>query len=249
MPLTGSLNLATVDAGAPLMSSTGTEQLELKGAEVLQLLYEIDESGITSLLPSALHPTIPPTISFVATKVADSPFGGFTLAEARIGCRSAARPRAMLLRAYCNNEDAAKALRERWGYPVVGGHVRLQRNYDRISLVVEASGDVVLDCSLMDPEPVGNNDIQYIANLNLARIPRDGGAVTRLVQVDPEYLVLKADRGLPRLDAFDAEAWLVEGAIPDYAISASVSTGNVVLPQLRYLVDPAKGPMDSVERV
>lgn len=107
--------------------------------------------------------------------------------------------------------------------------------------MVETS-HVVLDVSLMNPEPVSGNDLQYLSNLNIARVPRDGGKVARLVQIDPDYVFHSADRGAPQLTAFDAAAWELPGARPYYPVSASFAVADVSMPALRYLVDPTKPP-------
>jgi hypothetical protein len=249
MPLTGSRGLAPLAQALPLVNDLETEPWTLPGAEVLQVLYELDQRNMTDLLPPALHPTIPPTISFVVTRVAESPAGPFTLAEVRVGCRSGARPRAFLVRAACDSEAAAGELSRRWGYHVDCAGVRLKRYYDRAVATVEEHGVTTLECSLLDPEAIGAGDVQYIANMNLCRVARDGGEVTRLIQVDPDYVMHRADRGRPGLGTFVAEAWGLAGAAPVYPVSASFTVCDITLPRIRYLVDPDKPPLESVEKV
>ncbi len=117
MPLVGTLDVSAVGAEAPLVEDLGTEPWRVEGANVLQVLFEIDDAAMTSLLPPALHPTIPPTMFINAARMPDE-VGPFTLAEVRIGCRAATRPRGFLARAYCDNEAAVERLRNGWGYPV-----------------------------------------------------------------------------------------------------------------------------------
>ena len=97
--------------------------------------------------------------------------------------------------------------------------------------------------------PVSGNDVQYLASLNLARMNRDGAEAARLVQVDPEYTFRSADRGKPMLSAFEPAAWLLDGARTVWPVSASYCTADVAMPVIRYLVDPVKAPLVSVERV
>jgi len=73
--------------------------------------------------------------------------------------------------------------------------------------------------------------------------------VPRLIQVDPEYQFHSADRGMPELLAFDAEAFALAGAEPYWPVSASLAVADVAMPELRYLVDPAKPPLAAVERI
>ncbi len=249
MPLVGDRDLRALADHAPALPDLRTELLTLTEVEVLQLLYEIDDSAITSLLPPALHPTIPPTVSFVFWRVRSGPWGEFELAQARVGCRAGARPRALLLRAYCSNETAARALAEGWGFPAVPGEVRLRHYYDRVVGEVRAGGKVVVHGELVDPEAISGADIQYIANLNLARVRREDGELLRLVQVDPDYVFHKAERGRPLVTAFDAPSWLLDGAVLDWPVSASYAVCDVELPRIRYLVDPERPPLEAVERV
>ncbi len=249
MPLTGTLDLSPYAGEAPLVEDLGTAQWELKEASILQILYEIDEVGLTSLLPPALHPTIPPTLLVNATKVPDSSVGPFTLAEVRIGCRAATRPRGYLARAICNSEDAASELRKRWGYPVDVAEVDLVKTHYSVELSVIEDDELILEAALIDPEPISGNDIQYLANLNLARVNRDGKPVTRLIQVDPEYTFHAADRGQAQITDIDPGAWRLEEALPVYPVSASYARADITMPAIRFLIDPEQPPLKSVERV
>lgn len=250
MPLVGTRDLAALAAEAPLVRSLDAAPVELRGAQVLQLLYEIDDAGMTGLIPPALHPTIPPTVFINVTRVPESPWGPFALAEVRIACRSGARPRALLLRAVCDSPGAGEVLRSSWGYPTVEGTVTLEKGYDRVHAVAETAADgVILECALRNPEPIGGGDIQYISSLHLARIMRDGEEVVRLIQVDPDYVFQKADHGKPQLSSCRTGAWGLEDADLYYPISASFTTVDIALPRIRYLVDPLQPPLKSVEKV
>lgn len=248
MPLVGTRPVADFASG-PLLSQPTGEPWVLEGAHILQVMYELDQAAMTSLLPPALHPTIPPTLVVTVVRAPASPAGPFVLAEAKVGCRSGARPRALSLRAYCDAPAAAELLAARWGYPVVFTEVEMKKRYDRCWATVALDGATVLDAHLANPEPISGNDIQYLANLNAARIERGGEVVPRLIQVDPEYRFHSADRGRPELRAFDAEAFGLPGAQPYWPVSASYAVSDVSMPELRYLVDPAKPPLLAVERL
>jgi hypothetical protein len=249
MPLVGTRDVSSLAKAAPSVAAWDAEPWTLPGAGILQLMYEIDDDAMTSLLPPALHPTIPPTIVFVVTRVPESPVGPFVLAEAKIGCRSGARPRGLSLRAYCDSAEAITALGERWGYPLAKADIGFEKRYDQIGARVTVNGKTALDIALVNPEPISGNDLQYLATLNLARVNRDGADAPRLVQVDPDYMFKSSDRGKPQLTGFDAGAWDVVGARPVYAVSASFAVADIQMPHLRYLVDPAKAPLAAVERV
>ncbi len=247
MPLTGTR--ATTDFEHGPLLQPGGDPWTLPGVQVLQVMYELEQAAMTSLLPPALHPTIPPTLVITAWRVPESPAGPFTLAEAKVGCRAGARPRALSVEAFCDSAEARGALAARWGYPVRDAEVEFGRRYDRCWVTVRSGGRIVLDAHLVDPEAISGNDIQYLATLNTARVERDGATVARLVQVDPEYQFHSADRGMPELLAFDGEAWGLPGAEPYWPVSASFAVADVTMPELRYLVDPAKPPLAAVERL
>ncbi len=249
MPLTGTRNLSALVGAAPLVSALDAAQWDLPGAQILQIMFEIGDEAMTSLLPPALHPTIPPTLVFTVTRFPESPVGPFVLAETRVGCRSGARPRGFLARGYCDSPAALKALGERWGYPLQLAEVTLAKRYDRIHAEVRAVSKTILDMTLLNPEPVSGNDLQYLASLNTAQVVRGGSTLPRLIQVDPEYAFRSADRGKPQLGSFDADAWQLAGARPVHPVSASFAVADVTMPVIRYLVDPAKPPLESVERL
>lgn len=249
MPLTGTRDLSSLNEAAPLLRSLEGEPLTLEGVEVLQLMYELDDSAMLSLLPPALHPTIPPTVTAVFWRARSSPWGPFELAQVRVGCRAGARPRALLLRAYCDNDAAREALADRWGFPTAPATVRLRHGYDRTVGTVVTEGHSILEAYLIDPEPISGGDLQYIANLNLARVPAAEGARLRLVQVDPEYVIHRAERGRPELRGLEPSAWALDGAVVDWPVSASYAFCDIELPRIRYLVDPAQPPLLAVERV
>jgi len=249
MPLVGTRNLGELSAKAPLVDHIETERLELPASGILQLMYEIDDDAMVSLLPPALHPTIPPTLVFTVTKVPESPVGPFVLAEVKVGGRSGARPRGLLLQAFANSQPAIEMLRKRWGYPVDLADCSLEKRYDRIHARVARGDEALLDMTLLNPEPISGNDLQYLAGLNLARMARNGTEETRLIQVDPDFTFRSADRGQPHLETFVAAAWGVGDARTIHPVSASYAVADITMPAVRYLVDPVKSPLTAVERV
>jgi hypothetical protein len=85
-----------------------------------------------------------------------------------------------------------------WGFTVRGGEVSLRRYYDAVEARVVSDDRVALHLTVADPEPLGPHDIQYVANLNLARTPRG----IRLVQVEPRSQIARAERGRGVLHSF-----------------------------------------------
>jgi hypothetical protein len=113
--------------------------------------------------------------------------------------------------------------------------VRLKRFHDRIIGTVTGDGAEILRVSLIDPEPISGGDIQYVANMNLARDAEGKGA---LVQVDPGFAFHKAERGRPEIAVFDAKAWRAEGVDPVWPIAASWALADSGFPKIRYVLDP-----------
>lgn len=248
MPLYGVRDVSPMLDHAPVIERLDAEPVTLPGVEILYMQVEIDGDSNLSLLPPALHPTIPASATFIFWKCAEGPLGAFTLAQVRVGCRAGVRPRGFLVGSYCDSAEASEALRSRWGYNCRPGIVRLRRNYDRVTGSVVSADETILQVSLIDPQPMSGAEVMYTANMQLARI-REGEPRDRLVQVDPEYTFRRTDRGRPVIDAFVPGAWAAEGLRPNYMISATAVLADVTLPRHRYLVDPNKPAMQGTENL
>ena len=248
MPLYGVRDTETLLHYAPEMESLSTEPVELPRAEVLQVMFEIDDQWMQRLLPRALHPTIPPTATFVFWRVPESPWGAFNLAQVRVGCRAGVRPRGFPVASWCDSEQASAALGSRWGFNCRPGTVRLQRYYDRVEGSVSAGNRPVLQVALVDPQAISGGDVQYTANMNLARVRRESGLEPRLVQVDPEFTFHRADRGRPVVERFERDPG-TGGVMPVDPVSASVTVCDITLPRIRYIVDPERPALQGTETV
>jgi hypothetical protein len=106
-------------------------------------------------------------------------------------------------------------------------------------------GATVLDLELRDPSPLQSADLYYVANVNLADTPRG----LRLIQVDPDFEIERAERGRPVVRHFDAAAWGAPGVRPSFPVSASFSSASVTLPALRYVCRPDVLAFERSERV
>ena len=246
MVLIGTRNIAPLLEHAPVLDNLDADPWEIAGVEILHVRYEIDDHDREALLPRALHPTIPSTVIFTAARYPDSPVGPFMLAQVRIGCRAAALPRGFLLRAYTDSPAAADALRRRWGYACDVADVKIARYHDRIVASVANDRAEILRTSLVDPEPISGGDVQYVANMNLAR-QKDGDSI--LVQVDPEYRFHRAERGRCDLTTFDRAAWSAEGVDPVYPIVASFTQCDTGFPAIRFVLDPNQMAIQGTRRI
>jgi hypothetical protein len=240
MPLLGVRPVEPLLRDAATLTDTDVAPLLLPRVDVLQVMYEIESADVLDLLVPALHATIPSTVTFVFWHAADGPLGPFTLAQVRAGCRAGVRPRGLPLASYIDSEQASEALRSRWGFNCVPGGVRLRRYHDRATGTVEVGGREILKVQMIDPQPISGADVQYTANMNLARLTLDGETRPWLVQVDPEFTFHRAERGKPQLTSFDPAAWQAEGMRPVFPVSATVTSCDITLPALRYISDPER---------
>ena len=231
--------------GAAAMAGFATAPEKLLGVETLQIAFEALRAGADELLPPGLHPTRPPVVTWLVQRVPESPWGPFALAQCRVECRSGLRPRGFVRGGVIDNDAARAALATRWGYALALGEPRLARSYDEIRAGVSLGGASVLELALRDPMPLRNADAYYVASVHLAQTPRG----LRLVQVDPDFDVARAERGKPLVDRFDAVAWSCPGLRPSAPVSGSFSIADVTLPSLRYVSRPEVPAFLGTERV
>jgi hypothetical protein len=144
-----------------------------------------------------------------------------------------------------DNAEARTALAARWGYPLGAGEVRLTRGYDCIDVDVVRGGRSIFAGALQDPMPLRTADAYYVANIHLAHTPNG----LRLVQVDPDFDVERAERGRALLLRFEPDAWACEGVRPSDPVSASFTVATVTLPSLRYVCRPDVLAFEGTERV
>jgi len=237
MPLYGALEPDRVVSRLPRMANLDTEAWRLPGVEILQLAWEVGDDS-ARLLPRAMHPAVPPYATVTVARYPATPVGPFVLALLRLIGRAGAHPRGLVLGAVATSAEAASALRERWGVPAVPGHVTVRRYHDRMIGTVRVDGETVLDVALVAPEVIAAGDVQYIASVTLAEVTEDGQAGVRLVQVDPHYTFHKAERGRPHVDRFLPDAWNAGGLALVHPISASLTSVDTDLPQIRFVMDP-----------
>jgi|SRR5581483_5413857 len=229
----------TMDPGAwvgrvPEIASLDVAELRLGAVSVLHVAYEIAADGSAEVLPPALNPSVPPHVTWFFHRAETGPFGAFTMAQTRVGARAGLKPRGFLVSAVTDNARLAEALSSGWGYVARLGTVDLRRHYDRILASVRLGDRLVLAVDLVDPEILSGAAVPYTANLHLARTP----VGLRLVQVDAEHLVHKAEIGRPELHHFDAEAWGEGRLRPTTPIVASITEAELTLAPLRYVCDP-----------
>jgi hypothetical protein len=242
--LTGTGPVDQFLAHAATLDDFDTDAVTMHDAEILQATYEIRIDGRVASLPPGLHPTNPPTFVAQLWRCRDSPWGPFALAQARIGSRSGLRPRGFVQGCVCDNDEAGDALRRRWGFPVQRGSITLHRHYDATSAVVTIGDHQVFEVTALDPDPLGPDDVSYSTAANLAQTPRG----LRLVQVDIDVAVQRAERVKPRLACFDGHRWGVHPTVvPYHPVSASTAVGAITIQRLRYVSKPDELAFTSTE--
>ena len=159
MPVFGKQDVQAAAERVPLMSGLDTDPWELKGAEILQLTFEVVEDPAEWLVAPALHPSIPPYATLSVARFPNSPVGAFVLAQVRLVVRAGIRPRGYLLGAYTDSEKAATELRRRWGFSVDQATIGLQARHDRVIGTVERNGYTILDMEAENPEHISRGDL------------------------------------------------------------------------------------------
>jgi len=247
-PRFGTLDVNVWAKAASTINGYKTEAWKLKGAQILELHIEIDDDPADALIPRTMHPAIPAYAIINVLHAPESPAGPFTVGEVRIAGRTGFRPRGFVLRSFCDSEAARKELSARWGFPVAPGEVSLLLRHDRVVGKVAVGGKTVLEAELQDRDAISGGDIQYIASMHLARNRDDQKLV--LVQVDPEYVFSKAERGKPRLVALDTDAFGGGSHLRLMnPISACFATAEMTLPRIRYICNPELPAMQGTTKV
>ncbi|MFN8025760.1 MAG: acetoacetate decarboxylase family protein [Acidimicrobiia bacterium] len=233
--LSGTATTDELMAHAATMARFDTAACVLPGTQVLQLMFETAVAGRQTSLPAGLHPTNPPSLVLQAWQCPESEWGAFSLAAARVQCRSGLRPRGFVQACVVDNADAAAALASRWGFPTQMGEVTLDAGYHDTHLSVVLGGETVLAVRALDPLPLGNDDVAFSGTLTLANTPRG----PRLVQVDVDLVAERAERLVATMPTLDAAAFgLHPSVVVTHPVSASLSRGELTLQPLRYVCRP-----------
>ena len=243
--LEGKVDAAALARRAPRLASFEAEALALPGVELLQITYELAGRPPESLFPPALLPTLPVLAVIALIRAPDGPLGPFALAQLRLTCRSGVRPRQLLTAAFVDGEPARAALNERFAFGAQPAMIRLERFYDRVDAQVESGGRAVLDAHALGPLPLAASDLQFFSSMHPAETPKG----LRLVQIDADVHVTRAERAAPRVIRFDADAFGVPGAELAWPVAAFVALCDVTLPRVRFVCRPDVHAFTGTERV
>ena len=228
----------------PTAMSLAVEPLDLGETEVVLISYELAGVRGADLLPKVCTRR--------SRRCSRSPHGARSTSRS---CSCASRVERV--------SGAGDARRWRRAGPAgqfasrTGGHTHrrprppcdVERRYDRVAVSVLDRGVEVLDVSVEDPRPIAADDIQYVVGLNRGVVDGRG---ERLVQVEPHFEPLRAERGRPRVAVFDA-AWFGDPRVtPVHPVAATISVGRLTLPPPRSRNVPTspcgKAPRRSLRR-
>jgi hypothetical protein len=238
--ITGTADLDRLAASAPTITTWSDEDLELGSVECFQLIAEMRSTAREAVLPPALHPTIPPSLSIQAWNVADSPWGPFSMAHTRVSCRAGVRARGFTTAATATSAQAATGLAERFGFPVRVGPVELRRHYDGVDLAADG-----LRIAALDPTPLGSADVQYTGTLNLATTPNG----LRLVQVESHHSGDRVERIQGRIIEFESTMWGDPLLSPYHVVSTSIAVETITMPAVRFVCRPDELAFSGTEKV
>jgi hypothetical protein len=232
MPQFGTLDVDIPDL--PEVLQLADEPWDCEATRTLNLLFEIDDTYDLAMLPPALHPSIPLYCNLMVREHASSPVGPFTLAELRIMGRAGAHHAAFTKGAFASSDEAVDFLRASYGWPVQRAEVKLDKRHYLVKGSVVRDGVTLFEGSLENAEPVTGGDILYPASIHLARVEGE----LKLVQVEAAYAPDEADRGRPRVEFFNAEAFGDARVKFGNPLPATFSTGRFELQRVRWLMDP-----------
>jgi hypothetical protein len=245
MPQYGTLDVAARRSSLPAVTTLARESWHSEETEVLNFVYEIDDRDALSLIPRALHPTIPLYGNLMLVRHAASPVGPFALAELRIICRAGMHQGGFTVGGFCDSDVATAYLHDHYGWPLQRGEVSIQRKHFAVLGRVARGDRAVFEGWLEKAESISPGDLLYPVSLHLAQL--DGEA--RLVQAEPHYGPERAERGTARVQRFDAAAFGDPRIELTNALPATWIRGAFEMRPVRWVMDPDQPAVLGATRV
>ncbi len=245
MPQFGTRDVDLERDGLPVVTALASEGWASEDAEVLNLTYEFDDTHYLELLPPALHPTIPLYGAIMLRAHDTSPVGPFSVAELRVMGRAGIHQGGYTLGGFASTPEAVELLRDSYGWPGKQGEVRIERKHYATLATVRSDGRTVLDAAMEHSEPITPDAIVYQVSFHLAQVDSE----IRLVQAEPHYAPVEAERGTPRVTVFDAAAFGDDRIKLTNPLPATYMRGSVEVRRVRWTMDPKQPAAVGAKRV
>ncbi|MEH6557917.1 MAG: hypothetical protein V7459_01390 [Oceanicoccus sp.] len=243
--LRGNASISSLAQSAATINQYSQETIEFNDVVCFQMTMEMRNQAREAVLPPALHPTIPASLSLQVWEVGSSIWGQFTMAVCRIACRSGVRARGFTSRVYVSSESVAEKLATTFGFPASVAELSFRHSYDGADIHVIRDGEKILSVASLNPEPMGLNDVQYTGTLSLAHTPNG----LRLVQLEAQHSCSRVERLSSRLVTFVPEAWGNALFDPYTVVSSSIANQSVSFPPVRFVCKPDELAFTGTEAV
>lgn len=231
--LTGTGTIEPFEAFAPVVDLVIGEDVVLEDAEISFCLTELPVDDVLTVLPPALHPSIPGMAGFMHYSVPDGPWGKFDMVLVGLLSRSGIKSRLMVTAAFTDSDEALEALSKTWGFALRKAAIRLAVNYDRVRSTVTVDDVLLLDFEVEHPISLtgAGGSVRYPQPFNIAR---RAGAI-EFVQVDASYAFERVARGRPRIA--HCHPSLIGGLKADHGfpVSGTLAKTKMTLHPLRFV--------------
>ncbi len=242
MPIFGELDSASrANRCATITRLAGdADTFTASDVDILTFTQEIDTRSAFTVIPKALHPSLPPYVQVIFRKHTDGRFGPLTTAEVNIRARSTIHQVGYTVASFTDSADATTWLREQYGFPAQTAELRCEKRYTGIVSSIKRDGETLFAGELQSPHYISPMDVLFTPTLNLALL--DGEL--RLIQQELEFTLERAERGKPRIDTFDSAAFGEPAISLANPLPATwVHAKEVTYENVRFLIDPEKPAM------
>jgi Acetoacetate decarboxylase (ADC) len=179
---------------------------KLPGAEVLQVVFEVDNEAALDHLPAQLTRPVPAYAKLIVTRYPESPMGAFAGAALMVACRNRARWLQFIAATIVDQPQIANATAALWSQPGEMGMVTLMRTGNHVHASLARDAGPILDIDLPNIYAVDPAMIRYDVTVTLRA--QKGSA--------PEVLIVSAAPDV-------RDGWLAKGAEVTYHDTAADS--------------------------
>lgn len=244
MPIFGELESASRAERCATITrlADDSDAFAAQDVDILTFTQEVDTTSAFTVIPKALHPSLPPYVQVIFRCHPDSRFGPMITAEVNVRARSTIHQVGYTVASFTDNANATAWLREQYGFPTQTAELTCEKRYTGVDARIDVHGESRFAGQLQSPHYISPTDVLFTPTLNLAHL--DGEL--KLVQQELEYTLERAERGQPRIDTFDAAA-LGEPALrlANPLPATWVRAKEVKYENVRFLVDPEVPAMQS----